>query len=333
MGGGFMNKCTGRLQGMVVGIAIVALTLAGTQSVAATTPQPVSSDSKPAAILPPTRLHVFLAVGQSNMSGRGLPAGGSLDPANPRILQFGAKHRTLGPATVPLDMHDTATGISPATTFAREYLKRQLSSVGVLIIPAAHGSTGFTATAPILTWSVGAAAAPELDLPQLAVAQARAGMAAARAAGYDVVLKGILWHQGESNSAMSTAAYSARLDTLIAFFRSSFGMPTLPFIVGQMAPEGIAATPGRINVDQAHRQTPARVAYTGFAPAMRGGLNPGQTTHFSRVGVEYLGKTYLAAYDRARLNTRPGLTSDDVAAALKREPATSAAEGVLLPDE
>ena len=298
-----MKRRTTRFQGIVVGIAIVALTLTGTQSVVATTPPAVFSGSQPAATAPPTRLHVFLAIGQSNMSGRGLPAGGSLDPANARILQYGAKRRTLGPATVPLDMHDTATGISPATTFAREYLKSQLSSVGVLIIPAAHGSTGFTGTAPILTWSVGAAAAPDLDLSKLAVTQVREGMAAARAAGYDVVLKGILWHQGESNSAMSTAAYSARLDTLIAFFRLSFNAPTLPFMVGQMAPEGIAATPGRIKVDTAHRETPARVAYTGFAPAMTGGLNPGQTTHFSQVGVEYLGKTYLAAYNRARLNT------------------------------
>jgi hypothetical protein len=328
-----MNRYSARLPGMVVGIAIVALTLTATQSVSAATPRPVSSDSKPAATPPPTRLHVFLAIGQSNMSGRGLPAGGSLDPANPRILQYGAKHRALGPATVPLDMHDTATGISPATTFAREYLKSQPSRVGVLIIPAAHGSTGFTGTAPILTWSVGAAVAPNLDLPMLAVTQVREGMAAAAAAGYDVVLKGILWHQGESNSAMSTAAYSARLDTLIAFFRSSFNAPTLPFVVGQMTPEGIAATPGRSNVDAAHRGTPTRMAYTGFAPAMTGGVNPGQTTHFSRIGVQYLGNTYLAAYNRARLNTRPGLASDDVAAALKREPNTSPAEEVILPDE
>ncbi len=40
-------------------------------------------------------LHVFLAAGQSNMSGRGLPVGGEVK--DPRILQFGAVKRILEP--------------------------------------------------------------------------------------------------------------------------------------------------------------------------------------------------------------------------------------------
>jgi hypothetical protein len=190
------------------------------------------------------------------------------DPADPRIFQYGAKVRTFRPATVPLDMHDTALGISPATTMAREYLKSQPANVGVLIIPAAHGGTAFTNAAGTLTWSVWAASAPGLDLPALAVAQTREGIAASGTAGYDARLKGVLWHQCESNSAMSTAAYSPKLDQLIAFFRTGLAAPELPFVVGRMTPEGIAATPGRANVDRSHVQTPGRVVYTGYAPSM-----------------------------------------------------------------
>lgn len=244
-------------------------------------------------------LHVFVAVGQSNMSGRGLPIWGSDNAVNPRMLQYGAKLRTLRPATVPLDMHDRASGISPATTFAREYLKTQPSHVGVLIIPAAHGNTRFVNAPGTLTWAVGAASAPKFDLPALAVAQARDGIAAARAAGYSVDLKGVLWHQGESNAGMSTSEYSAELDELIAYFRRRFAEPKLPFVVGRMAPEGIAAQPARIPVDVSHRQTPDRVPYTGFAPSMTGGVNEGDNVHFSRTGIEFLGKTYLAGYLRA----------------------------------
>src|SRR6478735_8086410 len=129
-------------------------------------------------------LHVFLAAGQSNMSGRGLPVGGPPDAPDPRIFQYGAKERTLRAATVPLDMHDAATGLSPATAMARNYLKTQPDNVGVLIIPAAHGQTGFTYAPATLTWTLGAASAPEFDLPTLAVNQALEGIAAARAAGY-----------------------------------------------------------------------------------------------------------------------------------------------------
>ena len=267
-------------------------------------PREAAEPTPPAPTRPVNELHVFLAVGQSNMSGRGRPSGGSYDRTDPRIFQYGAKNRTFRPATVPLDMHDSATGISPATTFAREYLKTQPPNVSVLIIPAAHGATAFTSAAGKLTWSVGVAADPMYDLPALAVSQTLEGMAAAKAAGYSVDLKGILWHQGESNSSISTSAYAAELEELIAFFRSRFSSPKLPFVAGGLAPEGIAATPGLANIDKALRETPSRVAYTGFAKAMAGGVNQGDRVHFSRVGIEFFGKTYLSAYRQAIGNTR-----------------------------
>ena len=243
-----------------------------------------------------TVLHVFLAAGQSNMSGRGLPRGTTDDQADPRIFQYGAKDRRFRTAAVPLDMHDTANGISPATTFAREYLKTQPGNVGVLIIPAAHGGTGFTSSSSSLTWSAGTASSSALDLAELAVRQTQQGIAAAKATGRGVYLKGVLWHQGENNSSMTTSAYSAQLDKLIAFFRSRLATSKLPFVVGQMTREGIEATPGRTNIDRSHRETPARVDNTGFAPSKAGTVNSGDLIHFNRAGVQYLGKTYLSGY-------------------------------------
>jgi hypothetical protein len=252
-----------------------------------------------ASAAPVKLLHAFLAVGQSNMSGRGLPTSAALDPLDARILQYGATRRKIEPATVPLDMHDAASGLSPATTFAREYLAMQPPNVGVLLIPAAHGGIGFTTAADALTWTPNAASAPQYDLPALAVAQALEAIAAATAAGYTVVLRGILWHQGEANGTMSQTSYATNLDTLIAYLRQQLSAPTLPFVAGQMCPEGMDVTPSKYNVDKAHQATPARVAYAGFAPATRDGHNVGDTTHFSRVGIEYLGKTYLSGYWQA----------------------------------
>jgi len=242
-------------------------------------------------------LHVVLMSGQSNGSGRGPLTGGEVK--DPRIFQYGATRRVLEPATIPLDMHDTASGLSPATTFAQNYLKTQPANVGVLIIPAAHGATGFTSAADTLTWTVGAASAPSYDLPALAVAQTLEAIEAARAAGYTVIPKGILWHQGENNSGMSQSSYEGLLDGLISYLRTSLGWPQIPFVAGQMSLAGIDITPGRPNIDKAHSGTPARVAYTGFAPSLRGATNDGDTTHFNKVGVEYLGKTYLAGYWQA----------------------------------
>ena len=304
-----------RFRGLLVGLAVSAMVFAGVVPAQAANPVTV--------------LHVFLAVGQSNMSGRGLPIGGARDAVDPRIFQYGAKVRTLRPATVPLDMHDNATGISPATTLAREYLKTQAGNVGVLIIPAAHGATAFTSAANTLTWSVGKASAAKFDLSTLAVVQAREGIAAAKAAGFAVDLKGVLWHQGENNSTMSTAEYSTRLDELIAFFRSRLAAPKLPFVVGQMTLEGIADTPARANIDRAHRATPARVPYTGFAAAVAGGVNTGDRIHFSRVGIEYLGKTYLAAYRKAA--AAAGSTSPPAPGGPGTSPPRAGAPGGTVP--
>ncbi|WP_354348591.1 sialate O-acetylesterase [Pseudarthrobacter sp. PvP090] len=271
-----------KIRGLLAGLAVSALMLTGVAPVQAAEPVTV--------------LHVFLAAGQSNMSGRGLPRGTTDDPVDPRIFQYGAKDRRFRTATVPLDMHDTASGISPATTFAREYLRTQPAKVGVLIIPAAHGGTGFTSDTSSLTWTVGAATSSARDLPELAVRQTQAGIAAAKATGRTVNLKGVLWHQGENNSSMSTSTYSAKLDKLIAFFRSRLAASTLPFVVGQMTREGIEATPGRINIDRSHRETPGRVPSTGFALSKSGTVNDGDLIHFNRAGVQYLGKTYLSGY-------------------------------------
>lgn len=253
---------------------------------------------------PVTEWHIVLAIGQSNMSGRGIVGtsdGGKY--VSSRIAQYGATRRVLETATVPLDMHDTASGLSPATVFARNYLRNQPEHVGVIIVPAAHGSTGFTTSTGTYTWSPGIATNPAFDLPNLAVVQVQEAIAAALATGAVAEFKAIVFHQGENNSAMSTTSYANNLDALITYLRTRIGSANLPFIVGQMSPEGIAANAGRPNIDAAHQQTPSRVAYTGFAPATMGGYNPGDTTHLSQVGVDYIGRTYLEAYNRALFNT------------------------------
>lgn len=253
---------------------------------------------------PVTEWHVFPALGQSNMSGRGIVgtvAGGRY--LSSRIAQFGYTRRVLETATVPLDMHDTATGLSPATVAAVAYLKTQPSHVGVLIVPASHGGTGFTTSTTTQSWTPGITTNPLYDLPGQAVKQTQDAIAAAKATGASVLLKAIWWLQGEDNGAMSTAVYASNLDALISYLRTQLNAPTLPFILGQMVPEGIIAnSPGRANVDLAHQQTPSRVPYTAFAPATTNGYNPGDTTHMSKLGVDFVGNGMVNALKDAALN-------------------------------
>lgn len=255
-----------------------------------------------------TELHAFIASGQSNMSGRGDPISDELDTPDPRIMQYGANRRVLETATVPLDMHDTPIGLSPATVFAREYLRDKPSSVGVLLVPAAHGGTGFTwgETSDKLTWTNGTAIDPEHALYEKSVVQAQEALAAAAASGYAVSLRGVLWHQGEANGGAATATYSQYFDALAADYRADMGDADLPIVVGQMMPEGMEANSSKYTVDKSHAETPARLLRAGFAVAPSDTARFNDLAHFSRDGVVELGKSFHRAYQQAVLNVARG---------------------------
>lgn len=246
-----------------------------------------------------TELHVFVAAGQSNMKGHAQPYGGELDPPDPRIMQYGVTRRVIETATVPLDFYPDPVGISPATFFAREYLLHQPPHVGVLLVPCAMGGTGFNdGSGTGGTWDDRQVTDGVVDLYNESVAQT---LETLEAAGGGATLKGILWHQGESDQNR-WEAYEEQLDRLIANYRDDLGDPDLPFLIGQMTQEGFDVHPDKLKVDAAHQGTPARLRHTGFAPSKRGGTNYTDTTHFSRAGVEQVGREYVAAYHRALAN-------------------------------
>jgi len=67
------------------------------------------------------------------------------------------------------------------------------------------------------------------------IAQVNDAMAALKKDGHKGVIRGMLWHQGESDSRRLDA-YQAELETLIANVRKAFGQPKLPFLIGELAP-------------------------------------------------------------------------------------------------
>ena len=251
-----------------------------------------------------TVLHVFVCGGQSNMSGRGRVL---IAPLSPRILQFGANRKIIEPAPVILDMVDEASGTSPALFFAHNYLATQPANVGVLLIPAAKGGTTFTgspeAPADTWTWVKGAAIDPEHALYDRSVQQTLDAITAAKSAGYETVLKGVLWHQGEGNGGTAPEVYAGWLDDLITNYRADLDHANLPVVIGRMCPEGIVSS-GRKAIDRVHQETPARTPFTGFARSRWEGHNPGDTTHFATVGNEYFGHTYNTGYIQALGNTK-----------------------------
>ena len=258
-----------------------------------------------------TELHAFVCAGQSNMSGRGDPIDPMLDVENPRLLQYGAKNRTLEPAPAILDMMDTPIGLSPARQFGLRYLADQPDHVGVLLITAAYGGTGFTyePTPGRKTWTKGHADVPENALYENALQQSQEALSQAEVAGYSVKLQGLLWHQGEANGSslpQNMQSYAEQLDGLINNFRVDLDAPNLPVIVGEMMPEGMRDSVAKRSIGYIHAQTPERVQRVAFAPAPDNTMRHNDFAHFSREGAVLLGDSFFESWPRAVLNVPTG---------------------------
>lgn len=246
---------------------------------------------------------VFVLAGQSNMIGRYGPVDGALDATDADILQWGFNGQAAVSAADPLD-HDgeTANTIGLGLTFAKAYKAdgRLTGSRKVLLVPVARGGQA------ISYWAPGGAA----DLA--VIASVNAAMAAGTGTN---VLKGILWHQGESDSGRSTASYAADLDALIAHWRTEFdgASASTPFVTGGLLPGGSATD---ANIVAALQQTPDRLAYTDFASATSL-VSGGDNLHFNAASLRTLGGRYFPAWEAAETNaaTAPDAVDDLSAAA------------------
>lgn len=161
----------------------------------------------------------FLLAGQSNMSGRG-DFGEVREIRNP--LCYMLRMGRWQPMSEPINPDRAIwgirfhSGISLAASFADGYAKHFEKPVG--LIPCADGGT------TISEWMPG-----ELLFDH--------AMMQCQLASRTSEIKGILWHQGESDclTEESLNAYSDRLITVIKEMRETLKKPLLPVIIGEIS--------------------------------------------------------------------------------------------------
>lgn len=246
-----------------------------------------STSAQETSLVPaePGKFHLFLLAGQSNMAGRGVVTDSDREQI-PRILMFD-KQGEWRPAVDPLHFDKPKlVGVGLGKTFATLYAKAH-PGVTVGLIPCAVGGS------PIDAWAPGGFHKSTKTHPY---DDCLARMKGALPKG---TLKGILWHQGESDSKPELSqAYESKLHRLIARFRNEFSAPNVPFIVGQMGQfEERPWDEDRTRVDQAHRQLPEKVSHTAFVPS-NGLQHKGDNTHFDSPSYRELGKRYFDAFER-----------------------------------
>lgn len=217
--------------------------------------------------------HVFVLMGQSNMAGTSLPIPVEyVDPA--AEVYVIRKDLAWRPAATPLDPAN-GQGFSLGQSFARHYAALH-PGVKVGVIQCARGGRGIKELAKGGKDRDGS---PNYDdsLAKIRAAQTRG------------TLKGVLWHQGETDCG--DGAYNAKLAALIADLRADTGVADLPIIAGQLG-QFATWTSGFNGRIPAAAKDIARCAVA----TSEGLLDMGDKVHFSGFASEVFGARYLKAY-------------------------------------
>jgi hypothetical protein len=230
-------------------------------------------------------LDLYLLIGQSNMAGRG-----KVEPqdqvVNPHIWKLDKEDRWV-PSVDPLHFDKpTIAGVGLGSSFARVIAERYPERF-VGLIPSAVGGTR------IDQWKPGSSLYNE--------AVRRAKLAQAHG-----TLKGILWHQGESDSvAARVPTYLANLKAIVAALRADLNAPDVPLVVGQIGVFHEKKAPYTRQINQELLKVDAVIPNSACATS-EGLTDKGDQTHFDSPSLREFGKRYAAEYLRlTSAATRP----------------------------
>lgn len=238
-------------------------------------------EAKVAASMPAKdKFDLYLLIGQSNMAGRGVIDSEHI-VSRVRLLKL-SQRNAWAPGVDPLHTDKpAAAGVGLGTSFARVMAGAD-KSITIGLIPCAVGGT------PLQRWQKGG------DLYEQALVRAKRAM-------QDGTLKGILWHQGESDSGTEETArsYGARLVQMIHDLRAEFGAGDVPFVAGKLgdflsttSKEGTPSFWPVVNEQLA--SIPALVTKTAVVDST-GLKHKGDVIHFDTPSLREFGKRYAEA--------------------------------------
>jgi len=225
--------------------------------------------------------HLYLLIGQSNMAGRGEVESQDKE-LYPRVFTLD-KAGEWAPAVEPIHFDKpSVAGVGPGLTFGK-IMADHNPSVRIGLIPCAAGGSTIT------VWKSGGYWEQTKSKPyDDAIERTKAAMKHG-------VLKGILWHQGESDSNGDDAElYEDRLVALIDVLRTDLGTPDVPFVVATLGDYFIENHPEGKIVNEALRRIPQRVKHTACVDAT-GLEHKGDNVHFNSSAARELGRRYAEA--------------------------------------
>ncbi|QEG43321.1 sulfatase-like hydrolase/transferase [Roseimaritima ulvae] len=243
---------------------------------------------------------VYLLAGQSNMDGRGdasklteqqrqAAADAIIYYRNPLRSTDGWKPLATGFSVPP-----GFKGALPSPKFGPEIgfaaaMKEWNPNHKIALIKGSRGGTSLRSD-----WMPGEAGQPETQGPlyRKFIETIQLATADLERQGHTYVIRGLLWHQGESDSKASEQTYRERLTTFIDRIREDVDVPDLPVVVGEVFDNG-----KRDGVREAQRRVGTSSPHVSFA-SVRGLTTWDEGTHFDAHSQWLLGRRFAAALSK-----------------------------------
>lgn len=253
---------------------------------------------------------VFLLAGQSNMDGRGNKQdlvgdlAGYAKPQPDVLIAFAAgglrRPLTLSQGFVPLEPGYSGTpgrkaGGLPTDTFGPELsfgrtLADSLKGKHVALIKYAEGGTNLRAD-----WNQD----KKGSLYEKFINFTRQSLKVLQDRGDTCEIRGMIWHQGESDANLTSAEYGRMLTDFINRVRADLAVKELPFVIGEVFDNG-----KRDSVREAQQAVAKAVPGTSFASSQ--GLKTFDAgTHFDAASQIKLGQRFAESLLKSLPVTRP----------------------------
>ena len=205
------------------------------------------------------------------MAGRANIELQDLDSIDQVYLYIGILGKEWEKAANPLNRYSTIRKglsmqkLSPGYTFAQDIAEASPGKKIGLIVNAKGGTS-------ISAWGPGS------DFYNEAVKRTKQAMKSG-------VLKGVIWHQGESD-ASKYETYTSKIIQLIKALRVEFNLPDLPFIAGQLSED----KESRIAFNQMIIELPSLIEDVGVVTSDK--TSTIDNTHFDSASQRLLGRRY-----------------------------------------
>jgi len=223
---------------------------------------------------------VFIMAGQSNMAGRGI-----VEPedtvSDKRILSINEDGQIII-AKEPLHFYEPErTGLDCGLSFAKTLITKIPNNVSILIIPTAVGGSSIRQWLGDSTYRNVKLFSNFVDKVEIAKQNG--------------IIKGILWHQGESDAnEKDIPLHKQRLSLLFSKFRAAVGNNELPVLLGELG--SFSENPVNFSLINKAIHEYAAGDKNSRVISTKELKDKGDHLHFNSKGQREMGKRFAKAY-------------------------------------